>query len=80
MQGGVNTILGALLAALLLFVSTIVTLFAENPALTFDTIGQATWVSIGGGAIAAFLKDFQALWTRRQINRLTRSGDGGGSV
>ena len=80
MQGGMNTIIGALIAALVLFLSSLITLFIENPELTFSAIRQATWVSIAGGALVAFLKDFQAIWTRRQINRITQAGDGGGDL
>ncbi len=75
-----NVFLGALLAALILFVSNIVTLFTNDPALEFNTIPTAVWVSIAGGALAVFLKDFQAISTRRLINKATGSGDGGGTV
>ena len=75
-----NTIIGALIAALILFISSITTLFMENPELTFGAIKQSSWVSIVGGAAVAFLKDYQAITTRRVVNKLTRSGDGGGTV
>ncbi len=76
----VNTLVGALIAALILFTSSIVTLFAENPELTFGAIKQSAWVSIVGGAVVAFLKDYQAISTRRLVNKVTKTGDGGGSV
>jgi membrane-bound ClpP family serine protease len=76
----VNTLVGALIAALILFTSTMVTLFAENPELTFGAIRQSAWVSIIGGAVVAFLKDYQAISTRRLVNKVTGSGDGGGTV
>ena len=75
-----NTLVSALIAALILFLSNIVTLFTENPELTFDQVATATWVSIVGGALVAFLKDFQAINTRRLVNKVTGSGDGGGSI
>lgn len=73
-----NQIIGALIAALILFLSSIVTLFTSDPTLEFADIATATWVSIAGGAMVAFLKDFQAISTRRLINKATNTGDGGG--
>jgi len=75
-----NTLIGALIAALILFASNLVTLFAENPELTFGMIKQSAWVSIVGGAFVAFLKDYQAISTRRLVNKVTKTGDGGGTV
>ncbi len=73
----VNTLVGALIAALILFTSTVVTLFTNNPDLTFAQLSTATWVSLLGGAAVAFFKDYQALTTRRLVNKVTGSGDGG---
>ena len=75
-----NQLIGALVAALILFMSSMVTLFTNDPTLEFGGISTAVWVSIGGGAMIAFLKDFQAISTRRLINKATKSGDGGGYV
>ena len=72
-----NTIVGGVIAALILFGSSMVTLFTNNPDLTFAMISTATWVSLLGGAGVAFLKDYQALTTRRLVNKVTGSGDGG---
>jgi hypothetical protein len=72
-----NTIIGALIAALILFGSSVVTLFTNNPELTFADLTTATWVSLVGGAAVAFLKDYQAISTRRLVNRVTHTGDGG---
>jgi len=72
-----NTFIGALTAALILFLSSMVTLFTNDPYLEFSGITTAVWVSVGGGAAVAFLKDFQAISTRRMLNRVTKSGDGG---
>ena len=80
MSENINTIIGALIAATILFVSNITTLFMENPDLTVDVIKQSAWVSIIGGAVVAFLKDYQAISTRKVINKVTKNGDGGGSV
>lgn len=75
-----NTIIGALIAALILFLSSLITLFVENGDLTLGMIKQATWISIGGGALVQFLKDYHAINTRRLVNKVTGSGDGGGEV
>jgi hypothetical protein len=72
-----NTLIGAAIAALILFLSSIVTLFTASPELTFDMISTATWVSVAGGSAVAFLKDYQAISSRRLINKVTKSGDGG---
>ncbi len=72
-----NTLVGAVIAALILFGSSLVTLFTSNPDLTFGQISTAAWVSLLGGAALAFLKDYQSLTTRRLVNKVTGSGDGG---
>ena len=75
-----NTIIGACTAAVILLLSSMVTLFTNDPTLEFDGISTAVWVSIGGGAAIAFLKDYQSITARRFINKATKSGDGGGQV
>ena len=72
-----NTIIGACIAAMILFMSSMVTLFTNDPTLEFDQISTAVWVSILGGAAIAFLKDYQSITARRFISRATRSTDGG---
>ena len=72
-----NTIISAAISSLILFLSSIVTLFTNDPTLEFAGISTAVWVSVGGGALVAFLKDYQALTSRRLINKVTHSGDGG---
>ena len=72
-----NVLVGALVAALILFLSNLVTLFTNDPTLEFSYIPTAAWVSIGAGALIAFLKDYQAIATRKFINKATKSGDGG---
>jgi len=49
----------------------------NNPEFTFAMITQAAWVGIVVGAVVQFLKDYQALSTRRLVNKVTKSGDGG---
>ncbi len=66
-----ETIIGALIAALILFISSVLTLFNQDPSLTFADITQAGWVSIIGGSLVAFLKDYQAISTREVVGKLT---------
>jgi hypothetical protein len=73
----INTLTGALIAALILFGSSVVTLFTSNPDLTFADLTTATWVSLVGGAAVAFFKDYQALTVRRTVNKISGTGDGG---
>lgn len=73
----VNTLTGALIAALILFGSSVVTLFTNNVDMTFADLSTATWVSLLGGAAIAFLKDYQALTVRRTVNKISGTGDGG---
>lgn len=67
----IGTVGGALIAAAILFISNLMSLFAQDAELTFAMIGQATWVSVVGGALVAFLKDYQAVNTRKIISKLT---------
>lgn len=67
----IETIGGALIAAVILLVSNLMSLFAQDAELTFAMIGQATWVSVIGGVLVAFLKDYQAVSTRQFISKLT---------
>jgi hypothetical protein len=52
----------------------------NDPELTFAQINQAAWVGLLVGAIVQFLKDYQAISTRRLVNKVTSSGDGGGTI
>lgn len=75
-----NTIIGAFVAAIINFLTALVALFANDAEMTFALISQAAWVSMIGGAAIQFFKDYQALSTRRLVNKVTNSGDGGGTI
>lgn len=77
MSVNVNTISGAVIAALISFFNAVLALFLNNPEFTFGMITQAAWVGIIVGAGVQFLKDYQALSTRRLVNKVTKTGDGG---
>ena len=76
----INTLIGALLAASLNFLTALVTLFTNDANMTFAMITQAAWVSMIGGALIQFVKDYQAIATRRLASKVTKSKDGGGTV
>ena len=73
----VNTITGALLAALLSFANALLALFVNDAEMTFAMIKQAAWVSMILGAVIQFIKDYQALSVRRLVNNVSGTGDGG---
>lgn len=71
----VNTVVGALIAAAILFISSMTTPFMENPDLTLADVKQSTWIVVAGGAVVAFLKDYQAVTVRRITNKLRNRAD-----
>tara|TARA_R110002126_G_scaffold203064_7_gene350411 strand:- start:686 stop:922 length:237 start_codon:yes stop_codon:yes gene_type:complete len=73
-----NTIVGALIAALILFFTGMLALLQTEGVATISDIGQVAWIVLGVGALISFLKDYQAISTRRLVNKITGSGDGGG--
>lgn len=75
-----NTILGAFIAVLIGFGNALLALYMNDPNLTFGMITQAAWVGMIVGASVQFLKDYQAISTRRLVNKITGTGDGGGTI
>ena len=75
-----NTILGALVAALILFLTGMLALMQTPGVASVGDIGQIAWIVLGVGALISFLKDFQSISARRLINKVTGTGDGGGSI
>jgi hypothetical protein len=75
-----NTILGALVAALILFLTGTLALLQTAGVESVSDIGQIAWIVLGVGALISFLKDFQSISARRLINKVTGTGDGGGSI
>jgi hypothetical protein len=64
-------VLDALVAALILFIGNLVTLFVENNALELADIKQATWIVIGGGAFLSFLKAARTVDLRKGLETMT---------
>ncbi len=75
-----NTILGALVASLILFLTGMLALLQVPGVESVGDIGQIAWIVLSVGALISFLKDFQSISTRRLINKVTGTGDGGGSI
>lgn len=73
----VNTIVGALVAALILFFTGMLALLQTEGIETISDIGQIAWIVLSVGALISFLKDYQAISARRLINKITGTGDGG---
>ena len=75
-----NTILGAVSATFIaLLTAALVLLSGEGVTSLSDVTGlQWTILAIGGGL--TFFKDLQAISARRLINKVTGSGDGGGTL
>ena len=67
----IETTGGAILAALILFVSGFLALFNQEGVTSVRDISEAAWWTLGGGALLAFLKDYQAISTRNVIGKFT---------
>jgi len=67
----IETIGGALIAALILFVTGFMALLQQAGVEGATDISEVAWYVLGGGAVLSFLKDYQALSTRRVISKLT---------
>jgi len=73
-----NTLVGAVIAALILFFTGMLALLQTEGVESISDIGQIPWIVLGVGSLVSFLKDYQAISTRRLVNKITGSGDGGG--
>lgn len=75
-----NTIIGAVIASLIAFVTGAMALMQGDGVSQLSDIAQIQWVILACGALITFLKDYQAIATRSMINKVTKTNDGGGSV
>ena len=60
-----ETIFGAIIASLICFFSSLVTLLSQDGVNSLTQISEAAWISLVAGTLIAFLKDYQALAVRR---------------
>jgi len=67
----IENIGGAAFAALNVFLTGTLALFQTDGVSTIGDIPQLAWIILTVGTALGFVKDAQALWTRRQLSRLT---------
>jgi hypothetical protein len=75
----INTTIAALIAALITFGTGFLSLLTQDGVNSLDDIRPISLLVLFVGTALAFLKDFQSIWTRTMINKVTQSGDGGGT-
>lgn len=73
MGNNANTVIGALIAALILLGTGLLALFQQEEIASITDIPEATWWVLGLGALLSFGKDFQAIWSRKMINKVTNA-------
>lgn len=76
----VNTIVGALVAAVIAGLTAALALLNGPNVTQLSDITGLQWTILCIGVAIAFFKDFQAISARRLINKVTGTGDGGGSI
>jgi len=75
-----NTIIGALIAAIITGLTAALALLQGEGVTQLSDISTIQWVVLAIGVALAFFKDFQAITVRRLANKVTHSGDGGGTL
>ena len=76
----VNTILGAAIATIIALLTASLALLSGPEVASLGDITGLQWVILLIGGAITFFKDFQAISARRLVNKVTGSGDGGGTV
>ncbi len=71
----IETFVGALIAALIAFLTGAIALLTQDGVADLSDIGQVAWIVLGGGAAITFLKDMQAVWTRQKLANVTGSNN-----
>jgi hypothetical protein len=75
-----NTIIGALIATIIAILTTSLALLSGEGITSLSDISGLQWTILLVGGAITFGKDFQAITARRLVNKVTGSGDGGGTV
>ena len=75
-----NTIIGALIATLIAVATAALALLSGAGVTSLGDISGLQWTILLVGGAITFGKDFQAITARRLVNKITGSGDGGGTV
>jgi uncharacterized membrane protein YuzA (DUF378 family) len=66
-----ETVIGAVIAALIGMFTAVMALLVQEGVTSIGDISQLAWIVVGIGALISFLKDYQALTTRKAIAKLT---------
>lgn len=75
-----NTIIGAFVAMIIAVLTAALALLSGDTVTSLSDISGLQWTILFIGGLITFGKDFQAISTRRLVNKVTGSGDGGGTV
>lgn len=75
-----NTIIGALIATIIAMATAALALISGAGVTSLGDITGLQWTILFIGGLITFGKDFQAISARRLVNKVTGSGDGGGTV
>lgn len=75
-----NTIVGAFIAMVIAMLTAALALLSGPEVTSLGDITGLQWVILIIGGLITFGKDFQAISARRLVNKVTGSGDGGGTV
>ena len=68
-----ETVIGALIAAVIGVGTAFLALMNQEGVAVVGDISQKAWIVLGVGGALAFLKDFQAITTRRVLQTMTKS-------
>lgn len=74
-----NVLIGAAIAFVIAFGGNVLTALNGEAVMGFQDISDKQWAIMFIAPLISALKDYQAVATRRVINKFTKSGDGGGS-
>lgn len=75
-----NTIIGALIATIIAMATAALALLSGAGVASLSDISGLQWTILLIGGLITFGKDFQAISARRLVNKVTGTGDGGGTV
>jgi hypothetical protein len=75
-----NTIVGAFIATVIALLTAALALLSGESIISLSDISGLQWTILLIGGAITFFKDFQAISARRLVNKVTGSGDGGGTV
>ena len=79
MKFRVNVVIGATIAFAITFFTSLLTAISGSDVGVLADISQKQWIIMILGPLIAGLKDNQAIAVRRFANKITGTGDGGGS-